>query len=389
MASDGGLTGADASSSSAAPESAGVSRRGLRNRALFRWLVRHWLAAPTSAGAVALHLAHVPHVWALHSWLLRVAVAAVGVRAGLHSLMHYGPGARTSLRGEWVCFVLMTGDLAASAATGADRTWAPAAAFLAIACLYEFVNNLLATRRDKLGLPTATSWIAGWRFGEDTLAEIFQHQQGGVISPVADETMSEAVSTTPTKSKRGGSAAGALLIACLSYGGVAYAASSIVAPNTPAPPSTHSSGHPKAAASSGRALARTYDDLCGGRHSRQPGDGAPGWATAPINRLWFEPQRGVGGYLAGCAQPAHPVPGHPDVVYQPGKLHGSLLSVAVSIEYGPTTLYLDGAAAIVLDYLQRGVVVAGPNDGHITGAELTIIREPGGTIYVPSPTASP
>jgi hypothetical protein len=291
----------------------------------------------------------------------------------------------SSTRAESILFVLMSADLGLSAYFDDAQGLPAALIFFALANIYDLANSVLVATRDKHGIPSGIAWIAGQPAGGTTVEDALTHNQGGIVSVTANELIGEATGRQRKVSPVGGSAAGGLLVVMLSYAGLAYASSAVVAPQLGAAPETGHVHSPGGATPPSRKRAATYDEICGPTPT-EPGSGAPDWASGPLYRLWLGPDEGVGGNLAGCAQTAKSVVGHPEAVYQVGLLNREVVGVAVSIHYGPSTIYLGAAADRVLTKLRQGIVVIGPNGAHIAAAQLIMVPLSGGKIYVPPGT---
>jgi hypothetical protein len=98
----------------------------------------------------------------------------------------------------------------------------------------------------------------------------------------------------------------------------------------------------------------TYEELCPG--GTKPGKPAPKpWGDA-LYSLWLG-ESGAGAIEGGCAQPAHPVAGHPHVWVAEGVCEGSLRSFGISVDGRPASLVYQQAAVFARDKAREGVLL--------------------------------
>ncbi|HVV76717.1 MAG TPA: hypothetical protein VHC43_11830 [Mycobacteriales bacterium] len=292
---------------------------------------------------------------------------------------------------EWALFILMTASVVGLVVAQHERRTVVgllvSMVFIGLSVVYDLANSVLVATRHAKGIPTAVDWLRNRTVCEMRLADIALHQQGPVTAAL-NEILNEPTSPELRVTPAGGTVAGAALVGLLLYSGTANAASQLIPAHPPSASqdtgggaNSSQDGDSHGAESGGPVDSRgqltkvrvTYDDLCS-PSPREPGVGAPSWAAKPLNRLWFAPGLGVGGYLAGCAGPVRHVTGHPDVVYQVGRLDGRIIGLAATIRIGPATMYLGRAATRVLALLRRGEVVVGPNATHIAATQLHLER---------------
>jgi hypothetical protein len=328
----------------------------------------------SAALAVMAH-AKWPQVWTAESTAVWGSVGACAVRVILHACVGYARRLPWLFAAEF----LLVGIMAALWIPNADASSRVAGwELFGVALAYDGWNVLLLAARHKERVESGTHWLARRQWRGHRLRELAAYGQAPPTRAVS-QLLEEASDTKKRLAPRGGTLAGGLIVASLFTTSLAAAGTT----TTPTHPVTkveepRVSPPPPPEGPPPTDLA-TYDDICG-RTSPHPGDGAPEWATRPLLRLWLGREIGVGANIGGCVQLARTIPNQPEVVYQLGYMHNLLVAVGVCVHYGPTTLYLQSAAARVLRELQHGVVVTGPNQGVITAGKYH--RTPTGLLYV-------
>jgi hypothetical protein len=332
-------------------------------------------------------------LWGLDSWpqaavsvLIVSGIAALATRALVHRHLGYRSSLPKPYQAE--CGFVGLATLAYSL-TFVAQTWFSLSGYIGLpltALAYGWMDDGMTRSRAKEGIPSATDWFRDRPAWGHTMGEVTDEGSHGVARAVAAVT-----APRDRKGRRrvpeGATFAGTLLLTLFTSASLSFA-------SAPAGALLHERRAPAADRSGGSTEPTvppelheaaeplpSYDEVCGAG-ALQPGESAPAWAERGLWRLWLGEGRGVGALLGGCVVPFEQVPGHPDIVFQAGYIGGGLRGVGVSLKSGPSTIYLDQAAAEVLRLLRGGRVVAGRNGGVVHS--LDSMRElPSGRLYIP------
>lgn len=130
----------------------------------------------------------------------------------------------------------------------------------------------------------------------------------------------------------------------------------------------------------------TYATLCGA--GDQPGRKAPGPTARSLYDLWLGP-RGVGGLVAGCAEPAKRVRAGSGTWYVAGRSGPVLLSLGVAASDGSAALLLGEGARFAFASATAGSLISASPRVRVGLADLQLINTQSGTYVLVRATVRP